>query len=81
MCIFFYFYHTDRNHSIKSHIVTLTSFEKRMLIYVLDLFDGGGGGGAEAPKPPPPPLNPPLRMYIAAWLAKGGASERWEFWF
>jgi hypothetical protein len=25
--------------------VTLTSLEKRMLIYVLDLFDGGGGGG------------------------------------
>jgi hypothetical protein len=37
------------NHSIKSHIVNLTSLEKRMLIYVLDLFDGG----AEAPKAPP----------------------------
>jgi hypothetical protein len=41
ICIFFYFHHTDRNHSIKSHIVTLTSLENRMLIYVLDLFDGG----------------------------------------
>jgi hypothetical protein len=29
--------------------VTLTNLEKRMLIYVLDLFDGG----AEAPKAPP----------------------------
>ena len=29
--------------------MTLTSLEKRMLIYVLDLFDGGG---AEAPKAP-----------------------------
>ena len=28
--------------------MTLTSLEKRMLIYVLDLFDGG----AEAPKAP-----------------------------
>jgi hypothetical protein len=37
--IFFYFHHTDRNHSIKSHIVTLTDIEKRMLLYVLDLFD------------------------------------------
>ena len=41
----FYFHHTDRNHSIKSHIVTLNSLEKRMLIYVLDLFDGGRGAG------------------------------------
>jgi hypothetical protein len=37
--------------SIKSHIVTLTSLEKRMLIYVLDLFDGGWGVGGG-----PPPL-------------------------
>ena len=51
----FYFHHTDRN-SIKSHIVTLNSLEKRMLIHVLDLFDGGGGT-AEAPKKT---LNPPL---------------------
>ena len=49
ICIFFYFHHTDRNHSIKSHIVTLTNLEKRMLIYVLDLFDGGL-------KPPKSPL-------------------------
>jgi hypothetical protein len=41
ICIFFYFHHTDRNHSIKSPIVTLTNLEKRMLIYVLELFDGG----------------------------------------
>jgi hypothetical protein len=45
--------HTDRNHSIKSHIMTLTNPEKRMLIYVLDLFDGE----AEAHKAPPPPLS------------------------
>ena len=45
----FYFHHTDRNHSIKSHTVTLNSLEKRMLIYVLDFFDRG----AEAPKAPP----------------------------
>jgi hypothetical protein len=47
ICIFFYCHHTDRNHSIKSHIVTLTNLEKPMLIYVLDLFDGEG---PEAPK-------------------------------
>ena len=39
--------------------MTLTSLEKRMLIYVLDLFDGGWGG-AEALKASFPPLNPPL---------------------
>ena len=46
----FYFHHTDRNHSIKSHIVTLNSLEKCMLIYVLDFLDEGG---AEAPKAHP----------------------------
>ena len=35
-----------------------------MLIYVLDLFDGGGG--AEAPKAPPPPLNPTLAILQTA---------------
>jgi hypothetical protein len=47
----FHFLHIDRNHSINSHIVMLNSLEKRMLIYVLDLFDVCGG--AEAPKPTP----------------------------
>jgi hypothetical protein len=32
----FYFHHADRIHLIKSHIVTLNSLEKRMLIYVLE---------------------------------------------
>jgi hypothetical protein len=50
ICILFYFHHTDRNHSIKSHIVTLNSLEKCMLIYVLDFFDG------EGLKPPKPTL-------------------------
>ena len=35
----FYFHHTDRNHSIKSHIVTLNSLKTRMLIYVLDFLN------------------------------------------
>jgi hypothetical protein len=29
--------------------VTLTNLEKRMLIYVVDLFDGGGAESPEAP--------------------------------
>ena len=53
----FYFHHTDRNQSIKSHIVTLNSLEKRMLIYVLDFFDGVWGGWSLQT---PPSLNPPL---------------------
>jgi hypothetical protein len=40
-------------HIHKSHVVTLNSLEKHMLIYVLDLFDGGGEGGAEDSKVPP----------------------------
>ena len=35
--------------------MTLTNPEKRMLIYVLDLFDGEAEAH-KAPPPPPPPL-------------------------
>jgi hypothetical protein len=44
--------------------VALKSLEKRMLIYVLDFFDGGGGGGGV--KPPKPPFESATDFTIIA---------------
>jgi hypothetical protein len=43
-----------------------SSFEKRMLMYVLDLLDGGGG--LKPTKPPPLPLESDIEIPLS-WLS------------